>query len=52
MINNDKEIIIKAKGDAENIEEVGNLLLKPGVRLKDVATVVDGLSDAKSFFIT
>lgn len=49
LVNQNQEIIIKAQGDAQNIEEVGNLLLKPGVRLKDVATVQDGLSDAKSF---
>lgn len=31
------------------IQEIEELLVKPGVRLKDIATVVDGLSDAKSF---
>lgn len=49
LINQSQEIIIKAEGDAENIEEVGDLLVKPGVRLRDVATIKDGLSDAKSF---
>ena len=49
MINKDQEIIIKAEGDAENIQEIENLLVKPGVRLKDIATIIDGLSDAKSF---
>lgn len=49
MINKDQEIILKADGDAASIEEVQNILVKPGVRLKDVATVVDGLSDPKSF---
>ncbi|MDD4506844.1 MAG: efflux RND transporter permease subunit [Sulfurospirillaceae bacterium] len=49
MINQNQEIIIKAEGDAENIQEIEELLIKPGVRLKDVATIVDGLSDAKSF---
>ena len=49
MINKDQEIIIKAEGDAANIQEIEELLVKPGVRLKDIATVVDGLSDAKSF---
>lgn len=49
MINQNQEIIIKAEGDAANIQEIEELLVKPGVRLKDVATVVDGLSDAKSF---
>ena len=49
LVNQNQEIIIKAQGDAKNIEEVGNLLVKSGVRLKDIATVQDGLTDAKSF---
>ncbi|PUE64061.1 efflux RND transporter permease subunit [Arcobacter caeni] len=49
LVNQNQEIIIKAQGDAQNIEEVGELLVKPGVRLKDIATIKDGLSDAKSF---
>ena len=49
LINKSQEIIIKAQGDAQNIEEVGNLLIKPGVKLKDIATIQDGLSDPKSF---
>jgi HAE1 family hydrophobic/amphiphilic exporter-1 len=49
LINKEQEIIIKAQGDAQNIEEVENLLIKPGVKLKDIAIVKDGLSDAKSF---
>lgn len=49
MINKDREIILKAAGDAASVEEIQNILVKPGVKLKDVATVVDGLSDPKSF---
>ncbi|MDD2888213.1 MAG: efflux RND transporter permease subunit [Aliarcobacter sp.] len=49
LISQTQEIIIKAQGDAQNIEEVGNLLVKSGVRLKDIAIIKDGLSDAKSF---
>lgn len=49
LINQNQEIIIKAQGDAQDIDEVGNLLVKSGVRLKDIATIKDGLSDAKSF---
>jgi HAE1 family hydrophobic/amphiphilic exporter-1 len=49
MVDKTQEIIIKAEGDAKSIEAVGNLLVKPGVRLKDIATIQDGLSDAKSF---
>ncbi len=49
LINKDQEIIIKAQGDAQSIEEVGNILVKPGIKLKDIATIKDGLSDPKSF---
>ena len=49
IINQNQEIIIKAEGDAKSVEAVGELLLKPGVMLKDVATIYDGLSDAKSY---
>ncbi|MDD3463712.1 MAG: efflux RND transporter permease subunit, partial [Sulfurospirillaceae bacterium] len=49
FISETKEIIIKAEGDAKNIDEMRDLLVKPGVRLKDIATISDGLSDAKSF---
>lgn len=49
LINANQEIIIKAQGDASSVEEIKNIIVKPGVRLRDVATVEDGLSDAKSF---
>lgn len=49
LINKDQEIIIKAQGDAQNIEEVEDLLVKPGIKLKDIAVIKDGLSDPKSF---
>ena len=49
IINQNQEIILKAQGDAQNVEEIGNILVKSGVRLKDIATIKDGLSDAKSF---
>ena len=49
LINKNQEIIIKAQGDAQNIEEISNLLVKSGVKLKDIATIQDGLSDPKSF---
>ena len=49
LINDTQEIIIKAEGNAQSIEEMKELLIKPGVRLKDIATIVDGLSDPKSF---
>lgn len=49
LVNDNQEIIIKAQGDASNVEEIKNISVKPGVRLRDVATVVDGLSDPKSY---
>lgn len=49
IVNANQEIIIKAQGDASSVEEIKNIIVKPGVRLRDVATVEDGLSDAKSF---
>jgi HAE1 family hydrophobic/amphiphilic exporter-1 len=49
LINNSQEIILKAKSDASTVEELKNILIKPGVKLKDIATVKDGLSDATSF---
>ncbi|QKF66688.1 RND family efflux system, inner membrane transporter, AcrB family [Arcobacter venerupis] len=49
LVNQNQEIILKAQGDAQSIEDVGNLLVKSGVKLKDIATIKDGLSDAKSF---
>ncbi|DAB37208.1 MAG TPA: acriflavin resistance protein, partial [Sulfurospirillum cavolei] len=49
MVDQTQEIILKAEGDAQNFDEIGEILVKPGVRLKDVATIQDGLSDAKSY---
>lgn len=49
LINDKQEIIIKAKADASSVADLQNLLIKPGVKLKDVATVEDGLSDASSY---
>jgi len=49
LVNANQEIIIKAQGDASSVEEIKNLRIKPGVRLRDVASVEDGLSDPKSY---
>ena len=49
LINDKQEIIINAKGDAHSIEDLQNMIIKRGVRLKDIATVEDGLSDEKSY---
>lgn len=49
VINEKQEIIIKSRGDALRISELKNINIKEGVKLSDVATVLDGLSDEKSF---
>jgi len=49
LINNQQEIIVKVKADALNIEELKNILIKPGLKLSDIARVEDGLSDTSSF---
>ncbi len=49
LINDKQEIIVKSRGDATTIEELSNLIVKEGVRLSDIATIEDGLSDLKSY---
>jgi len=49
LINDKQEIIVKSRGDATSMEELRNLVIKEGVRLRDIARVEDGLSDAKSY---
>lgn len=48
-INDKQELIIKFHGDSKDIESLANIEIKPGLRLKDVAKVFDGLSDVESF---
>jgi len=48
-INNQQELIIKFHGDSKTIDSLANIEVKAGLQLKDVATVVDGLSDIESF---
>ena len=49
LIKKTKEIILKTKADALSVEQLKNIIIKNDLRLKDVATVVDDLSDAKSY---
>lgn len=49
LINSTQELILKTNSDALNVEELKNIMIKDGVRLSDVATVEDSLSDPKSF---
>ncbi|MEA3353014.1 MAG: efflux RND transporter permease subunit [Campylobacterota bacterium] len=49
LINKTREIIVKVKADALNMEQLSNILVKPGLKLKDIAKIEDGLSDTSSF---
>ncbi len=49
LVNEQKETVLKVKADAISVEDLQELILKPGVKLKDVARVVDGLSDSSSY---
>jgi hydrophobic/amphiphilic exporter-1 (mainly G- bacteria), HAE1 family len=49
LISDTKETVIKVKADAIDIHSLKNILIKPGVRLKDVARIEDGLSDSSSY---
>lgn len=49
FISGTQEVIVKIKADATNIEQLKDISIKYGVRLKDIATVEDTLSDSSSF---
>ncbi|SFV67594.1 Acriflavin resistance protein / Multidrug efflux system CmeDEF [hydrothermal vent metagenome] len=49
LITKTKEIILKTKADALSVKQLQNIIIKDDLRLKDLATVVDSLSDAKSY---
>lgn len=49
LVSTTEELVLKTKSDALNIEELKNTIIKDGVRLQDVATIEDGLSDAQSY---
>ena len=49
LIDQKNKITIKTKGDADSIEELKSIIIKPGVRLRDVASVIDGMSDVESY---
>jgi HAE1 family hydrophobic/amphiphilic exporter-1 len=49
LIDNKKEIIVKVKADALSVEQLSNIIVKPGVKLKDIAKIEDGLSDTSSY---
>jgi HAE1 family hydrophobic/amphiphilic exporter-1 len=49
LITKTKEFILKTKADALSIVELENIKIKDAIKLKDIATVRDTLSDAKSY---
>lgn len=49
LIDSEKEFILKTKADALTLKELENINIKKGIKLKDLARIEDGLSDAKSY---
>ena len=49
IINKKNEFILETKADAPNVAQLRDIIIKDGIRLKDVAKVKDTLSDAKSY---
>jgi len=49
LISKTKEFTLKTKADSLSIAELENIKITDNLRLKDVAKVVDELSDAKSY---
>ena len=49
LISKTKEYTLKTKADALSVQQLENIKIKDQLRLKDVARVVDTLSDAKSY---
>ncbi|OPX27033.1 MAG: acriflavin resistance protein [Campylobacteraceae bacterium 4484_166] len=49
LITTTKEMILKVQSDALSIDELKDIKIKDSIKLKDIAKVEDGLSDAKSY---
>lgn len=49
LISKTNEFILKTHGDAQSIDELRGLVIRPGLRLGEIALVEDGLKDAKSY---
>ncbi len=49
LISLTKEFTLKTKADALSTEELKNITIKDNIKLKDIADVIDGMSDAKSY---
>lgn len=49
LISSTQEYILKTKADALSVEELKNIKIKDNLKLKDIASVEDTLSDSKSY---
>ncbi|MDD3451205.1 efflux RND transporter permease subunit [Sulfurimonas sp.] len=49
LITKSQEFVLETKADALSIEALKNIKIKENIRLKDIASVEDSLSDAKSY---
>jgi HAE1 family hydrophobic/amphiphilic exporter-1 len=49
LISKNNEFVLKTRGDAQSIQELRELIIRPGLRLGEIAIVEDGLKDAKSY---
>lgn len=49
LISAQNELILKTRSDATSIDGLKKLLIRPGLRLEDIARVEDGLKDPKSY---
>ncbi len=49
LIKGTHELMIKTVADAVSIEDLRNIMIKDDLRLRDLARIEDGLSDAKSY---
>jgi hydrophobic/amphiphilic exporter-1 (mainly G- bacteria), HAE1 family len=47
--NKNQEIVLTVEADTLNIEQLRDITIKSGIKLKDIATVEDSLSDTNSF---
>jgi len=49
LISAKNELILKTRSDARSIDDLKKLLIRPGLRLEDIARIEDGLKDPKSY---
>lgn len=49
IISDSQEILVKTEGDSTSIDELKNIQIKNGIKLKDVAKITDSLEDETSY---